>query len=324
MNRVLIGLSCSLYFAAGSAASATTVLPALANAIIEVDESSVTTSPYTTIDGQYASTLGPSGEIYSPSGTTFIVTTHTHGIVTQQNVTTSSAPAAISVGGAGNIAGASVSGTPSPTVSSFASNPANSFGSASQAHLTYYFEVVAPAGYVGPSQANINVNAIGSVSAASSGTDQSSSAVAALVIAGVLNDLASANYFVSNGNPVDRSTVNGAGFISGNTVGINGSLVTGGFDESGSYAINVGQLYQVALLTNISCGGNGGDACSASIDPTITVGSGLLLDFSPGIGNSVGAVPEPSTWAMLILGFAGISFIGYRRSRKEHLSLSCA
>ena len=28
-------------------------------------------------------------------------------------------------------------------------------------------------------------------------------------------------------------------------------------------------------------------------------------------------VPEPSTWAMMILGFAGIGFMGYRRSRKS-------
>jgi choice-of-anchor A domain-containing protein len=28
-----------------------------------------------------------------------------------------------------------------------------------------------------------------------------------------------------------------------------------------------------------------------------------------------GAVPEPSTWAMLIAGFAGLGFVGYRRSR---------
>jgi hypothetical protein len=27
-------------------------------------------------------------------------------------------------------------------------------------------------------------------------------------------------------------------------------------------------------------------------------------------------VPEPSTWAMMILGFAGLGFAGYRRSRK--------
>jgi hypothetical protein len=31
---------------------------------------------------------------------------------------------------------------------------------------------------------------------------------------------------------------------------------------------------------------------------------------------AVGAVPEPSTWAMLIAGFAGIGFMGYRRRRK--------
>jgi hypothetical protein len=28
------------------------------------------------------------------------------------------------------------------------------------------------------------------------------------------------------------------------------------------------------------------------------------------------AVPEPSTWAMMLLGFAGLGFAGYRRSRK--------
>ena len=31
------------------------------------------------------------------------------------------------------------------------------------------------------------------------------------------------------------------------------------------------------------------------------------------------AVPEPSTWAMLLLGFAGIGFMGYRRKSKRAL-----
>jgi PEP-CTERM motif len=31
----------------------------------------------------------------------------------------------------------------------------------------------------------------------------------------------------------------------------------------------------------------------------------------------VSSVPEPSTWAMLILGFAGVGFMAYRRSNKE-------
>jgi PEP-CTERM motif len=34
-------------------------------------------------------------------------------------------------------------------------------------------------------------------------------------------------------------------------------------------------------------------------------------DFA--VNASVGAVPEPSTWAMMILGFAGVGFMAYRR-----------
>jgi hypothetical protein len=32
--------------------------------------------------------------------------------------------------------------------------------------------------------------------------------------------------------------------------------------------------------------------------------------------DGVSAVPEPSTWAMMILGFAGLGFIAYRRKSK--------
>jgi PEP-CTERM motif len=30
-----------------------------------------------------------------------------------------------------------------------------------------------------------------------------------------------------------------------------------------------------------------------------------------------GAVPEPSTWAMMLLGFAGLGFVAYRRTKKS-------
>ena len=30
-----------------------------------------------------------------------------------------------------------------------------------------------------------------------------------------------------------------------------------------------------------------------------------------------GAVPEPSTWAMMLIGFAGIGFVTYRRTKKS-------
>jgi hypothetical protein len=31
-------------------------------------------------------------------------------------------------------------------------------------------------------------------------------------------------------------------------------------------------------------------------------------------------VPEPSTWAMMMLGFAGLGFAGYRKSRKAAIA----
>jgi hypothetical protein len=31
---------------------------------------------------------------------------------------------------------------------------------------------------------------------------------------------------------------------------------------------------------------------------------------------SVSAVPEPSTWAMMLLGFAGVGFMAYRRRHR--------
>jgi hypothetical protein len=38
-----------------------------------------------------------------------------------------------------------------------------------------------------------------------------------------------------------------------------------------------------------------------------------------GVANLTSAVPEPSTWAMLLLGFAGVGFMAYRRKSKPTL-----
>jgi len=32
-------------------------------------------------------------------------------------------------------------------------------------------------------------------------------------------------------------------------------------------------------------------------------------------------VPEPATWTMMLAGFAGLSFVAYRRSRKGAVAL---
>ena len=56
--------------------------------------------------------------------------------------------------------------------------------------------------------------------------------------------------------------------------------------------------------------------------PTLLTGSFVLTDLD-GIRlgqllvSTVSAVPEPSTWAMMVLGFAGIGFVTYRRRKSQ-------
>jgi hypothetical protein len=67
----------------------------------------------------------------------------------------------------------------------------------------------------------------------------------------------------------------------------------------------------------------------AQVDPiisSVTSDPDVVLLFSDGVGNGAGsgaglpASPELSTWAMLALGFAGLSFVGYRRKSQSALA----
>ena len=78
---------------------------------------------------------------------------------------------------------------------------------------------------------------------------------------------------------------------------------------------------------------NGGDPCTtgpvagtclitfpdaAVIGIQTDTGSVLLTAVSA----TAGTVPEPSTWAMLLLGFAGLGFAGWRRAAKREAELA--
>jgi hypothetical protein len=82
-------------------------------------------------------------------------------------------------------------------------------------------------------------------------------------------------------------------------------------------------VYAVAQINN------GTDVQSAFIDPFVSIdptflsnNPGFSLEFSQGILNEVSAVPEPSTWAMVILGFFGVGFVAHRRNSKATFRLA--
>jgi hypothetical protein len=61
-----------------------------------------------------------------------------------------------------------------------------------------------------------------------------------------------------------------------------------------------------------------GDTCSFENGLTIR-GGGVDASGTVAVSVALAAppVPEPSTWATLLLGFAGLGFAGYRHTRKN-------
>jgi hypothetical protein len=53
-----------------------------------------------------------------------------------------------------------------------------------------------------------------------------------------------------------------------------------------------------------------GDVCCTIGDPPVLMTAKVAL------------VPESSTWALMLIGFAGIGFAGYRRARAGHAKLA--
>ena len=66
-------------------------------------------------------------------------------------------------------------------------------------------------------------------------------------------------------------------------------------------------------------GGGGSFLSSLASDPTLVAGEnaggGLVSIVSPTV-----AVPEPSTWAMMLIGLAGLGFAGLRRKHRKSIA----
>jgi PEP-CTERM motif len=141
------------------------------------------------------------------------------------------------------------------------------------------------------------------------------------------------------GSSINASSYHGSGnFVAGNddysTIGgfLAGSGSASNFLYGSLYTITLGQLAAGTILTithddGVSVFDNGIQVNSTVSGPTsvvtdtvdITTTGDITLYYSRQNGTpsilQVSAVPEPSTWAMMILGFVGVGFMAYRRKQ---------
>jgi hypothetical protein len=116
---------------------------------------------------------------------------------------------------------------------------------------------------------------------------------------------------------------------------LGGPLVVTGLS---SYAASDNLIYALGFENgNVSFAGisfalSDGESINLSTDPSNAPGHASILNSltnPPGDNSvtyfasySINAVPEPSTWAMMGLGFAGLGLAGYRSSRRRLMSVA--
>jgi hypothetical protein len=74
------------------------------------------------------------------------------------------------------------------------------------------------------------------------------------------------------------------------------------------------------FITIVSSGG----VTMSQVSFTAAVNSpttGWNLFKQPRVSGLVGVIPEPSTWAMMIIGFVGLGFVGYRKTKSARTAL---
>jgi hypothetical protein len=132
----------------------------------------------------------------------------------------------------------------------------------------------------------------------------------------------SVNVQAKGGVSGDIGTTDGSAdlVIAGSGLNVEEAAVFGGstsFSLNSDYVFETNSVYEVEMEAgmNPAISGSG----NAFVDPMFTLPPGYTLALSPGIGNSLPPIPESSTWAMMLVGFAGLGFIGYRRAKARGL-----
>jgi hypothetical protein len=211
---------------------------------------------------------------------------------------TSTVPFSASGASPFSFASASITGGADPSISAQSQTTGNGtpgqVNASAGGELLYFFTVVGPT--------PVNVTATGSISIAGNSTSFATHDNMTEIVAGASS---SASFGIGN-NQVGE-------FITNATPGAFAStfLATPGIE----YFVIMNVSTSAESLTLFAEPA----LAAAEVDPVLTVDTtspGFSIDFSAGITQGIAsAVPEPSTWAMMILGFCGVGFMAYRRKQ---------
>jgi hypothetical protein len=124
-----------------------------------------------------------------------------------------------------------------------------------------------------------------------------------------------------------NSSASGSVDVSFSTALSSFSFFWGSMDAYNTIKLSDGTSYTGAAIAALFAPEGQSNGCQLQTDcnrqVTFTDTSGLLTGFTlTSSENSfeitnISAVPEASTWAMMILGFLGVGFLGYRKSSKS-------
>jgi hypothetical protein len=198
-----------------------------------------------------------------------------------------------SVSSADGSASVQSTATPLPAITATATANPTALSAEAITSLNYYFEISGPAPLDPTVTTSVNVRASGSLFSQSGAT--------------------STDFLRVNGTTIVNATS-----VSGSN---NGAFTTSATVSFLHY--NVDYLVEMNVFAFAPASGTATTFLDPYLflDPSV-IAQGYSIITSDGIGNTLtmnAAVPEPSTWAMMILGFAGIGFMAYRRKSKPAL-----
>jgi hypothetical protein len=187
--------------------------------------------------------------------------------------------------------------TPLPAITSTATANATAGGAEAYGDLNYYFHISGPAS----NSLSVNILATGSLFSGSGSTQST-----------------------------DFLSVNGTTIVNATSIGgaNNGAFTTSTTLSGLSY--NYDYFIDMNVTAFVHPSGTATGTAASFLDPYLSldpslVALGYSIATSDGIGNNLtinAAVPETSTWAMMLLGFAGVGFLAYRRKSKPALMVT--